>query len=163
MFPFYNKYRKKKKESDDAPKERKPRKKREKPDLVKRLDKVFSAYIRLRDCMPNGQCQCISCGHIKYFREMDNGHFFSRSNMATRFDEDNCNAECIGCNRCKSDHIFYYQENLIRKIGLARFETLKARSSTIKKWSDDELQEMIRKYTAEVHRLSREKGIPVNI
>ena len=44
MFPFYNK----KKKSPSAPKKRK----KSKPDLVKRLDKVFALYIRLRDCMP---------------------------------------------------------------------------------------------------------------
>ena len=40
MFPFY----KKKKKSTSAPKKRK----KSKPDLVKRLDKVFALYIRLR-------------------------------------------------------------------------------------------------------------------
>ena len=78
MFPIY----KKKKKSPSAPKKRK----KSKPDLVKRLDKVFALYIRLRDCMPSGMGQCISCGKIKPYRELDCGHFFGRSNMATRFD-----------------------------------------------------------------------------
>ena len=162
MFPYYR-YKKKKKKSDDAPKERKPRKKREKPDLVKRLDKVFAVYIRLRDIMPSGYGKCISCGKIKPYKELDCGHFYGRTNMATRFDEDNCHAECIGCNRVSADHLIYYQENLIRKIGVSRFEALRARSNTTKKYSDDELEEKIARYTAEVHRLSRLKDIKVNI
>ncbi len=142
-----------------APKKRK----KSKPDLVKRLDKVFALYIRLRDCMPSGMGQCISCGKIKPYRELDCGHFFGRSNMATRFDEDNCNAECIGCNRVKSDHLIYYQENLIKKIGVSRFSTLRERAHSIKKWDDDELEKMIKYYTNEVKRLSDEKGITVNL
>lgn len=72
-------------------------KKRSKPDLVKKLDKVFALYIRLRDVMPNGYGRCISCGNIKHFSDLDCGHFYSRKHMGTRFDEDNCSAECKYC------------------------------------------------------------------
>ena len=157
MFPFYSK---KKKKSSTV---RKKSKSKGKTDLIKRLDKVFALYIRLRDCMPNGFGRCISCGKIKQYRELDCGHFFGRSNMATRFDEDNCSAECQGCNRASSDHLIYYQENLIRKIGVARFSTLRERAHSIKKWDDEELKRMILHYTSEVKRLSQEKGICVNL
>lgn len=157
MFPFYTK---KKKTSSTVRKKSKPK---GKTDLIKRLDKVFALYIRLRDCMPNGFGRCISCGKIKSYRELDCGHFFGRSNMATRFDEDNCSAECQGCNRASSDHLIYYQENLIRKIGVARFSTLRERAHSIKKWDDEELKRMILHYTNEVKRLSQEKGIRVNL
>lgn len=157
MFPFYTK---KKKTSSKVQKKRKPKCK---TDLVKRLDKIFALYIRLRDCMPNGFGRCISCGKIKPYRELDCGHFFGRSNMATRFDEDNCSAECQGCNRASSDHLIYYQENLIRKIGVARFSTLKERAHSIKKCDDEELKHMILHYTNEVKRLSKDKGIYVNL
>lgn len=68
-----------------------------KPNLVAKLDKVFSLYIRLRDSMPNGYFKCISCNQIKRFDQADCGHFYSRTHMATRFDEDNCSAECSYC------------------------------------------------------------------
>lgn len=151
MFPFYKR------------KKKTTKRVRGDIDYVKRLDKVFALYIRLRDVMPSGMGKCISCGKIKPYRELDCGHFYGRMNMATRFDEDNCSAECRGCNRVSSDHLIYYQENLIKKIGVARFSTLSARARSIKKWSDSELKDMIAKYTAEVHRLSHEKGICVNI
>ena len=68
-----------------------------KSTLVKKLDKYFALYIRLRDAMPSGYFRCISCGRIKPFEESDCGHFHSRIHMATRFDEENCNAECRYC------------------------------------------------------------------
>lgn len=132
-------------------------------DYVKRLDKIFALYIRLRDVMPSGFGKCISCGRIKPYRELDCGHFYGRMNMSTRFDEDNCHCECQWCNRVKSDHLIYYQENLIKKIGVARFSTLTERAHSMKKWGDSELKEQIKKYTVEVLRLSREKGISVSI
>ena len=68
-----------------------------------------------------------------------------------------------GCNRVKADHLIYYEENLIRKIGVARFETLRMRAKSTKKWDNDELQKMIAHYTAEVHRLSSIKGVKANL
>lgn len=156
MFPYY---RKKSTKTSST----KRKKKDGKQDLVKKLDKVFALYIRLRDCMPNGFGKCISCGRVKPYRELDCGHFFGRTNMATRFDEDNCNAECQSCNRVSSDHLIYYQENLIKKIGVARFSTLRERAHSIKKWDRAELEEMIKHYTNEVRRLSYEKSINVNL
>lgn len=136
---------------------------RRKPDLIKKLDKVFSLYIRLRDSMPNGFFKCISCGQIKRFENADCGHFYGRKHMATRFDEDNCSAECSSCNRFVSDHLINYQTNLIKKIGVGRFDLLGVKSRSSKKWCDFELEEMIKHYTNEVKRLMTLKGIKVNI
>lgn len=136
-------------------------KKERKPDLVKRLDKVFSQYIRLRDVMPNGYARCIACGRIKPFAEMDCGHYFSRTHMATRFSEDNCHAECRFCNRMSADHLIGYRENLISKIGMGRYERLTVMSRSSKHWMDFELKEMIEHYKQEVKRLSAEKGIKI--
>lgn len=132
-----------------------------KPDLIRKLDRVFSLYIRLRDTMPSGMCKCISCGRIKPFKDIDAGHFYSRTHMATRFDPFNVNGECSYCNRFDEDHLLMYRENLIRKIGLSNFNYLTMKKSMTKKWDDFELQKLIDYYTAEVRRLSADKGIRV--
>lgn len=155
-----------KKNPKEAHSEEKPHRKktaRSKPNLIKKLDKVFSAYIRLRDVMPSGYFKCISCGKIKPFEQADCGHFFSRRNLSVRFCEDDCHAECRFCNRFSSDHLIAYQANLIRKIGMQRFGLLSAKAHQTKHWSDFELEAMIEYYTAEVKRLSSLKKIPVNL
>lgn len=98
-----NKYyfKRKPKEAQNEKKEQKTKTKRtpqkKKSNLVDKLDKVFSAYIRLRDTMPSGYFKCISCGQIKAFEQADCGHFFSRRHHSVRFDEDDCHAECRHC------------------------------------------------------------------
>ena len=159
MLPYWKKNTKKRKADDGQPKKRTKRK----PDLVKKLDRVFSLYIRLRDAMPSGFVRCISCGKIKRFEDVDCGHYFSRTHMATRFDEDNCNAECRSCNRMSADHLIGYRTNLVAKIGLNRIDRLDVLAHSQKHWLDSELEEKIRYYTAEVRRLSQEKGIHVNL
>ena len=129
--------------------------------LVKKLDKVFSQYIRLRDAYPNGTFRCISCGKIKPFEQADAGHFHSRRHMATRFDEDNVSAECRACNRFSADHLIGYRENLIKKIGIQRFEMLHVKAHQSRKWCRFELDQLIKYYTILVKRLSEEKGIKI--
>ena len=132
---------------------------KKKPDLKAKLDKEFSLYIRLRDAMPNGFFKCVSCGEIKPFEQADCGHYWSRRHMSTRYDEENCHAECRSCNRFKADHLAGYRDNLIRKIGQMRFDKLAWKASQAKKWSDFELQELIKYYKALNAKLRKEKGI----
>ena len=132
-------------------------------DLVKKLDRVFSAYIRLRDAMPNGYFMCISCGKIKHISEADCGHFYSRRHMATRFDEDNCHAECQGCNRADGDHLHGYMERLTHKIGQGRIDVLKWKHTQFKKYTDEELRMMIDYYKEKALQLRSIKGVYIKI
>lgn len=156
--PYY--YRRKKKKKDESTPSKRVKKD---VDLVAKLDRVFALYIRLRDAMPSGYFKCISCGQIKPFEQSDCGHYHSRTHMGTRFDEQNCNAECRACNRFSADHLISYRENLIRKIGQGRFDYLAVKAKSTKKWSDFELKLMIKHYRELVVRLSIEKGIKVKI
>ena len=127
--------------------------------LTDKLDIVFSKYIRLRDAMPNGTFRCISCGNIKPIGQADCGHYHSRKHMGTRFDEDNCHAECRYCNRFSADHIIGYRENLIRKIGEQRFLLLDFKAHEMKKWSHFEIELLIGHYQKLVKELQTQKGI----
>lgn len=132
---------------------------RRKTDYVKKLDKVFSQYIRLRDAMENGMARCISCGGVKPLEMFDNGHYHSRTHMSTRWDEDNCHAECRFCNRFKADHMIGYRENLIRKIGQQRYDLLAWKARQSKHWAEFELKELVKHYTDMVKKLTKEKGL----
>lgn len=123
--------------------------------LVRKLDRVFSEYIRLRDSKPYGYkyFKCISCGAVKPYEQMDCGHFIGRTHMATRFDEKNSNGECKSCNRFSSDHIIYYQRNLVRKYGQEAVDMLIARGRGTKKWTVWELEILITHYTDEIKRM----------
>lgn len=132
---------------------------KKKPDLKAKLDKEFSLFIRLRDCMPNGFFRCISCGKIKPFAQADCGHFHSRRHLSTRFDEDNAHAECRACNRFSADHLINYEKNLIAKIGQQKFDLLKVKAAGTSKMSDFEYGQLIKYYKALNKKLRKEKGL----
>lgn len=61
-----------------------------------KLDRVFSEYIRKRDTK-DGYFICISCGRRLPYGQADCGHYINRRHLATRWDEENCNAQCRKC------------------------------------------------------------------
>lgn len=75
---------------------KKPKKKTT-SQLKKELDRLFSLYIRNKYAK-NGYVNCYTCGVAKTIKEIQCGHFVSRSHLNLRFDERNCRPQCVGCN-----------------------------------------------------------------
>ena len=87
------------------------------------LDKVFSLYIRQRDAK-NGIVKCISCGKLVPWKESDAGHYINRRHMATRYDEQNVNAQCRADNRFDEGALHGYRKGLEEKYGDGTAEKL---------------------------------------
>lgn len=155
----YHKKKVKKKDTPLPPLDKAGVKVKKKPDLAAKLDRVFSRYIRLRDCMPNGYFRCISCGQIKPFEQADCGHYINRQHMGTRYHEVNCNAQCRKCNRFMEGNMQGYRQGLVAKYGERRVLVLESMKSQTRKYSDFELTELSKYYKALGDKLSKEKGL----
>lgn len=131
-----------------------------KSNLIKKLDTVFSLYIRLKYTLLNGMCQCISCGKFHPWKEMQNGHYMSRRYMSTRFDEDNCRPQDVSCNIFNQGNIQMYRLGLIKQIGEQRVNLVELRAKTVTtKYSEFELTALIDHYSKLVEKLKEEKGL----
>ena len=120
-----------------------------------KLDKVFSEYIRLRDSKPYGHkaFRCISCGRVLPFNMADCGHFVKRSNKATRWDEENCHAQCIDCNRFRDGNYEGFRNGLAVKLGKEKVEELILKGRGIEKFSKSDIEEKIKYYKAKIKEL----------
>ena len=128
--------------------------------LKKELDKWFSLFIRLRSANEYGMVQCFTCGIVRGYKDgMQNGHFQSRKHIATRFDEENCQVQCIACNMFRQGEQFKFGMNLDAKYGEGKAEELEYLSRTIHKVSRVEYEEQISYYKKLVENLKEEKGI----
>jgi hypothetical protein len=110
--------------------------------LVKKLDSVFSIYIRRRFAV-NDIAKCVTCGKEDNWKSLQCGHFMSRKHLSTRWNEDNCQVQCAGCN------VFRYGEQYKFSLYLGNnlSEELHILSKQIRKFTDVELQDMIAHYT----------------
>ena len=128
--------------------------------LKKELDKWFSLYIRLREANEYGFCQCFTCGVVRHYKDgMQNGHFQSRKHLSTRFDEDNCQVQCIKCNMFSQGEQFKFGLNLDAKHGEGFAEELEFLARTTFKISRPEYEEKITYYKDLVNNLKEEKGL----
>jgi hypothetical protein len=116
--------------------------------IITKLDNIFSQYIRLR-YSKNEISECVTCGKQDHWKKMQNGHFISRKHYATRWDEDNCQVQCSGCN------VFRYGEQYLfsKYLGTELSEELLIKSRKIQKFTDYELLEMIEIYKDKVNNL----------
>lgn len=73
--------------------------------LKKKLDALFSEYIRKFYADKNGYGTCYTCGTKKPWKELQCGHYKSRQYLATRYSEKNCRSQCVGCNIFKNGNI----------------------------------------------------------
>ena len=110
--------------------------------LIKKLDAMFSIYIRRRYSM-NDISKCVTCGKEDHWSKLQCGHFMSRKHISTRWNEDNCQVQCAGCN------VFRYGEQYLfsQYLGNNLSEELHKQSKEICKFTDVELQDMIAHYT----------------
>ena len=105
-------------------------------------------------------CQCFTCGIVRHYKEgMQNGHFQSRSYLATRFDEVNCQPQCVGCNMFKQGEQYKFALALDNKYGQGTAEEIQLKTKQIVKITRIEYEEKISYYKDAVDKLKKEKGI----
>lgn len=126
-------------------------KKATRSQLIKKLDTVFSQYIRLKYSV-DGLATCVTCGDEKPWKYQQNGHYMSRGNYATRWDETNCHVQCAACNVFKKGNYTEYAIFMIEKYGADKLTELKLKANKGKKFTSVEIQEMIEKYTILVQK-----------
>lgn len=101
--------------------------------LKKILDKHFSIFIRMRDTNTHGFGKCYTCPKIIHYKQGHCGHFIPRNILITRWDEENCRLQCVGCNLFGNGMILDFEDNLVKEIGRERVDALKARRFEILK------------------------------
>jgi hypothetical protein len=114
-------------------------------DWMKEAQKVFNQYIRLRD----KHKPCVSCDS-KLGVKFDAGHYFSSVHKAVTFDEDNVHGQCVACNQYKHGNLLNYQIGIEKRIGADRLLTLHEKAYQTRKYSADELKEIIKTYKQKI-------------
>ena len=129
--------------------------------LKKELDKWFSLYIRLRSSNEYGITQCYTCSKAAHYKTggMQCGHFQSRSYLATRFDEVNCQVQCVGCNMFKQGEQYKFALALDANYGEGTADELLYLAKTTIKISRADYEEKISYYKEIVNKLKKEKGL----
>ena len=123
--------------------------------IVKKLDKIFSIWIRSKDADHTGMVDCYTCGVSKSWKyEIDAGHFQSRGKYETRWEPLNVKPQCKRCNGFRGGEQYRFAKNLDALYGEGTAEWLEFESNQSARFTNDELLEKIKHYTNLVKNLS---------
>lgn len=124
--------------------------------LKKKLDTIFSQYIRKKDADVNGNVQCYTCGVTKKWQKdgMQAGHFMSRKHTITRYDEQNVKPQCYTCNCHYYGRQYEFGLHLDKEYGSGTSEALLQKSRQTQKNTVSDLQDLIELYTKKFEQLN---------
>ena len=111
-------------------------------DLMKKAQKVFNTWIRKRDKGLN----CISCGKADVGKRDASHYYSSGGHKSVTFNPDNVHASCVYCNQFLSGNLLNYQTGLTKRIGVERVFKLNEEAHKTRKFTREELKEIIKKY-----------------
>ena len=120
-------------------------KKQSRKTLVKNLDTIFSIYIRRKDAIDD-IATCVTCGKQDHYKNLQCGHFMSRSNYSTRWEENNVGVQCYGCNISRSGEQYKFSQYLGDMLSNEMF----VKSKQTVKFADEDLINLIKYYTEKV-------------
>jgi len=126
-------------------------------------DKWFSIYIRVRDIIEgsHGFCRCITCNTAHHWKEGDCGHFQTRDNPMTRFDERNSNFQCTACNRFKKGNQYKHGKVIDRIYGEGTADILEglAGARGTKVHGEMALKDIAKEFRLKAKEMAKKKGV----
>lgn len=126
--------------------------------IVKKLDWVFSEYIRLRDCDKKGIVICPLCWKRIFRKYAQNMHFVSRWVLKYRFSEKNCHAGCMRCNVILHWNYIQYTRYMQKKFWYDFVDYI-INDKVAYNISTSQLEAMIYKYESLRDSLLKEKNL----
>ena len=126
-------------------------------DVKMQVWKLFSRYIRLRDCLSTTgttvRGKCYTCDIELPFTSLQAGHFVAGRHNGNLFSERGCHAQCAGCNIYKHSNPLVYRRRVIAEYGPGADESLEAEAAIVRKFTIPELlalKESLQKRIAEL-------------
>lgn len=121
-------------------------------ELVKELDEIFSKFVRLRNAK-DGIVACFTCGKRNQWKKMQCGHYHSRRFYSTRWDEINCQVQCVDCNILHEGNKPVFAIELKKKYGEQILDFLNLKRNNRWKIDTGELKLLITYYSEKVKQL----------
>jgi len=125
--------------------------------MKKKVWKVFSEYIRKRDCLKTTGCSsfglCITCGKRYHYKLLQAGHFISGRHNNNLFSERGVHAQCYNCNINLKGNTLEYRRKIIELYGEGVDEELEVEEGITRKFTVLGLEELLKYYKEQIERL----------
>lgn len=115
--------------------------------LIKRLDALFSEFVRRRDSdKHSGVSYCRTCGSTGRWQDFQCGHWIKRFYLGTRWREENCTTQCGICNGYRRGAQEEHAAYIAKTYGAPMLEELVLAKQGVHRITRAELQSKIEHY-----------------
>ena len=111
---------------------------------------VFSRYIRMKYADWRGNEECVTCGKVQHWKQMQAGHFIPGRMNAILFDERGVHPQCFLCNGPLKGNPRKYEAFMKAKYGQEVIDELDRLSNTTRTFTPDELIDMKNYYADKI-------------
>jgi len=126
--------------------------------LKKKLDAIYSRWLRITHADSKGYETCYTCGVRKFWGELQAGHYIRRSHNTLRYDPRNVKPQCVSCNLFKNGAPDEFALHLIKDYGATILEDLNNEKYLMKRWTIEEFQDLIDYYEGELKKYTAPTG-----
>ncbi len=135
-------------------KQKKKKKKKSKKVLKKTAWDLLSKIIRLKFSNVDGYCECVTCGTVKYWTELQAGHFIPKARgNSVYFLEENIHPQCVTCNIFRGGNLTSYTLYMIDMYGRDEVDRMNKVSNEKIKITESDYEEMIIDYKKRLKEL----------
>lgn len=130
--------------------------------MEKKLWRVFSKFIRKRDCLrttwTEKYCRCITCWKIypDWESKLNAGHYIKRGKKIVKFNEKNVHWQCVSCNKFRDWEQDIHREAIDILYGEGTAEKIADKKWKVRYFSIMELKDLIKQYRKKYKELSKE-------
>jgi hypothetical protein len=117
-----------------------------KNSLTRKLDIEFSRIVRSR-----GVCEWgITKNCTSQYDKLQTAHIYSRTYKSVRWDLDNALCLCAGCHFYAHKRPMDFAQHVLLWLGAFKYEMLKQRANSIKRWTVPDMQELLNTFAKTV-------------
>ena len=124
--------------------------------LVNDAATILQKIVRMKAADSNGYAQCVTCGAVKHWKELQGGHFISRVFTAHKLTEENIHPQCPGCNGPKRGNLIHYTTYMIDMYGREFVDELERTKGQTRKYNRVEIGEIIKELKEQAKQLEAE-------
>ena len=127
--------------------------------LVEEAACILQRIVRLKAADENGYCQCVTCGKVDRWQDMQGGHFLSRKWTAHKLCEENIHPQCPGCNGPKGGAPVPYTLYMLDTYSRDFVDNLEATKWDTKKYGRPEIMGIIEDMKHYESMVRQDKGL----
>ena len=118
--------------------------------VVDQAATLMQKLTRMKAADKDGIATCVTCGKKAHWKEMDGGHFISRTYSRHKLNEENCHCQCPGCNRFSNRSIDDYFLFMVDMYGHEHVREMIETKREVIKWNRAALEDTIKDFKARI-------------